>query len=67
MAPMRVQGWRSKLPITSPPAAILQTGISGTFFRHCFFKTPPFILEKRQILMQGSLSVWVAEVMQKFR
>jgi hypothetical protein len=44
-----------------------KTGNSGMFFRHYFLKTPPFILEKRQILMQGSLSVWVAEVVQKFR
>jgi hypothetical protein len=36
-------------------------------FSGLIFKTPPFILEKRQIFMQGSLSVWVAEVMQKFR
>jgi hypothetical protein len=53
------------LLISFPPAAILQNRNQRNVFPTLFFKTPPFILEKRQILMQGSLSVWVAEVMQK--
>jgi hypothetical protein len=44
-----------------------KTGGSGTFPR-IIFENPPFILEKRQILLQGSgsLSIWMNAVERQF-
>jgi hypothetical protein len=57
----------SKTPLTSPlPTAIFPNRNQRNDFL-VYLKNPPFILEKRQILMQGSLTVWVAEEMLKFR
>jgi hypothetical protein len=56
MAPMRVQDQGLKLPVISPPPAIPQCRKQWNLDPTFFLKTTPFILEKRQILLQGSLS-----------
>jgi hypothetical protein len=53
------------LPIGSPAATIPQNRKHRNVFRASFIKNPPFILEKRQILLQGSLFVWMDKVVRK--
>jgi hypothetical protein len=55
------------LPIGPGGRRFPKTGGSGTF-SGIIFENPPFILEKRQILMQGSgsLSIWMNAVERQF-
>jgi len=50
-----------------PAGGDSQKSGSAERFQTLFFENPPFILERRRILLQGSLSIWMDEVVQKLR
>jgi hypothetical protein len=54
------------LLISSVAAAIFRSRGQRDEVGHYFLKTPPFILEKQQILLQGSLSAWMDGDARKF-